>query len=203
MTEITSQDPRSVKTRQALQGAFIHMLISKPYRKITITDLTEEAGIARHTFYNHYQSKEELLDILIDSVLEDFFSELEGWDLSLIDPDQELAMYTAFFRAWKDHKDISNLLKTSELEMVIIERLKAFFTRLYHQKIKTELPEVGFQFANYVIHFNAYSLVGLLKPWIQSGMKASPEYLAGFLLELTGARRRMQAVQEYQELLSV
>lgn len=203
MTRIPSPDRRSVKTRQALRTAFRQMLTIKAYRKITITDLAEEAGIARHTFYNHFQSKEDLLDILIDSVLEGFFRELEGWDFFSMDPDQELAMFTAFFQTWKDHKDISDLLKNPELEMVITERLKAFFTRLFHQKIKAELPEISFQFAKYVINFNAYSLVGLLKPWIESGMKASPDHLAGFLLELTGSQRRLQAVRAYQRILSV
>ena len=202
MTNIQSPDPRAIKTRQSLQNAFKGMLGSKPYRKITITDLTQNAGIARHTFYNHYETKQDLLNILIDSVLEDFFSDLENWDLLQIDQNRELSMYTAFFQSWKDHSDIINLLKNAELEGVIIERLKAFFTRLYHQKIKEELPQVDLGFANYVISFNAYSLVGLLKPWVESGMKASPRDLGGFLLQLTGARRRLQAVEAFQQILS-
>jgi len=202
MTNIQSPDPRAIKTRQSLQNAFKGMLGSKPYRKITITDLTQNAGIARHTFYNHYETKQDLLNILIDSVLEDFFSDLENWDLLQMDQNRELSMYTAFFQSWKDHSDIINLLKNAELEGVIIERLKAFFTRLYHQKIKEELPQVDLGFANYVISFNAYSLVGLLKPWVESGMKASPRDLGGFLLQLTGARRRLQAVEAFQQILS-
>lgn len=203
MSQFESTDPRAQKTRAAIEKALKELLAKKKFRKITISEITEQAGIARHTFYNHYQTKHDLLDHLVDSVLEGFFRELEGWDFFLMDPDQELAMFTAFFQAWKDHKDISDLLKYPELEMVITERLKAFFTRLFHQKIKAELPEISFQFAKYVINFNAYSLVGLLKPWIESGMKASPDHLAGFLLELTGAQRRLQAVRAYQRILSV
>jgi AcrR family transcriptional regulator len=202
MANNLSPDPRALKTRQSLQKAFKEMLGSKPYHKINITDLTGKAGIARHTFYNHYETKQDLLNILIDSVLEDFFSDLENWDLLQMDQDRELSMYTSFFQAWKDHSNISNLLKNAELEGVIIERLKAFFTRLYHEKIREELPQVDLGFANYVISFNAYSLVGLLKPWVESGMKASPVDLGGFLLQLTGARRRLQAVQAYQHILS-
>lgn len=202
MTNDQNPDPRAFKTRQSLQKAFKEMLGSKPYSKITITDLTGKAGIARHTFYNHYETKQDLLNILIDSVLEDFFSKIEKWELLQMDHDQELDMYRAFFQSWKDHSDIINLLKNAQLEGVIIERLKAFFTRLYHQKIREELPQVDLSFANYVISFNAYSLVGLLKPWVDSGMKASPVDLGGFLLQLTGARRRLQAVQAYQQVLS-
>ena len=202
MANNLSPDPRALRTRQSLQKAFKEMLGSKPYHKINITDLTGKAGIARHTFYNHYETKQDLLNILIDSVLEDIFSDLENWDLLQMDQDRELSMYTSFFQAWKDHSNISNLLKNAELEGVIIERLKAFFTRLYHEKIREELPQVDLGFANYVISFNAYSLVGLLKPWVESGMKASPVDLGGFLLQLTGARRRLQAVQAYQHILS-
>ena len=64
-----STDPRSVRARNALQEALKDLLMTKPLAKITITDIANQAGLARHTFYNHYDTKEELLDQLIDSIL--------------------------------------------------------------------------------------------------------------------------------------
>ena len=137
----------------------------------------------------------------MDSVLDRFFSSLGSWNLSLIDPDQELALYTGFFQAWKDDQEIIQLLKNPEMEALIIKRLKVFFTRLYHHKIKEELPGVSMHFANYVIGFNAYSLVGILKAWLETGMKDSPRHLGGFLQTLTGSQQRLRAVREYMDLL--
>ncbi len=62
MAQTPSHDPRAVRTRASLQKAFKDLLRVKSYQKITITDITGKAGIARHTFYNHYQTKQDLLD---------------------------------------------------------------------------------------------------------------------------------------------
>lgn len=202
MTRIPSLDPRAQKTRESLQTAIKDLLRIKPFSKITITDITERAGIARHTFYNHYDTKQDLLNYLVDSVLEDFFAEIGGWELFLMNPAQELSRYTAFFKAWKDNADITGLLRTSNMELVILERLKDFFTRFYEQKVKEEMPEVDPKFSTYVISFNAYSLVGLLKPWVETGMVDPPQRLGEFLILLTGARQRFKVVQAYQKAFS-
>ena len=49
-------------TKQAIKNAFVKLLESKPYNRITVAELTREAGINRVTFYSHYSSIEELLD---------------------------------------------------------------------------------------------------------------------------------------------
>jgi AcrR family transcriptional regulator len=114
-----SEDPRARRSRNALQQAFKDLLQIKPYSKITIKDLADLAGIARHTFYNHYETKQDLLDNLVDSVLDHFFLQLVNWNLFLADPEEEQAMLTAFFQTWRDHSDIVKLLEPIDIELVI------------------------------------------------------------------------------------
>jgi len=200
MTLLPSQDPRAVRTRQALQAAFKELLRTKPFQKITVTDITALAGIARHTFYNHYQTKADLFDALVDSILDDFFPTVEKFNLFLVDPVQEQAMLTEFFQTWKDHAEIVALLRSVNIESVLMERLKAFFTRFYIEKIRNEMPDVDPVLAGYVISFNAYSLLGLLIPWFESGMKQEPEHLAGFYFQLSDSSQRRKAIQKYQDI---
>jgi AcrR family transcriptional regulator len=202
MIRIKSTDPRARKTRQALTKSVKELMGLKNFNQITVSDITERAGVARHTFYNHFDTKADILDYLVDSVLESFFSVLNSWDLFNMEADQELALFEAFFKAWKDHPEITRLLETPVMEPVILERMKAFFTRFYEGIIQSELPEVDPKLADYMISFNAYSLVGILKSWVDSGMEDSPKHLAGFLYVLTGSRQRLKVVREYQGLLS-
>jgi AcrR family transcriptional regulator len=173
---------------------------TKPYPKITITDITAKAGIARHTFYNHYETKADLLDNLVDSILEDFFLVLKNWNLFLADQAQEHAMLTAFFQTWRDHAEIVDLLRAIDIELVIMERLKAFFTRFFYEKVKREMPGVDLELARYVISFNSYSLLGLLLPWFESGLKHKPEDLAGLYNHLSDSAQRRRAIQKYQDV---
>ena len=135
MSEIRSHDPRAVRTRQAFHRAFKELLQIKPYRKITVTDIAERAGFARHTFYNHYDAKEDILNHLIDSVLDEFFSGLDKWDFYLSDPDEELRMFTSFFQAWKDHRDVVDLLLNIDFDVLLIERLKTYFTKFFYTRV--------------------------------------------------------------------
>ena len=200
MTSPPSLDPRAIKTRSLLESAFRKLLKTKPYQKITVTDITEQAGIARHTFYNHFETKGKLLDSLIDSILEEFFLNLENWNLFLADHTEQQVMLTSFFKTWRDHSEIVELLTSVDIEFVIMERLKAFFTRFFYEKVKREMPEVDLALARYVISFNSYSLLGILIPWFDSGMKHSPEDLAGFYGQLSNSAQRMNAIQTYKDI---
>ena len=201
MSDFRSNDPRAIRTRQAFQAAFKGLLQIKPFQRITVTDIAERAGFARHTFYNHYDAKEDILNSLIDSVLNVFFSGLDRWDFYLTDPEEELRMFTSFFQAWKDNSDIVTILNKIDFDVLLIERLKTYFTKFYYERVTKDIPSVDEELAKYVINFNAYTLLGILKPWFQDGMRHPPEALAGLLIQLTGSSQRRQAVEKYRNIL--
>ena len=202
MPQSKSKDPRAIRTRSALQSSFKDLLKHKPYQKISIADITDKAGIARHTFYNHYETKQDLLFFLVDTILDQYYENLENWNPFLTNPEEEHRMHTSFFQAWKDNAEVIGLLESVDLDMVIIQRLKTLFRRYYYEKITIDLPGVSLNFANYVISYNAYTLAGLLKPWFDSGMKDSPADLGGFLVQLSGASQRFKAIEKYRHVLS-
>ena len=109
-------------------------------------------------------------------------------------------MFTTFFQAWKDHHDVVDLLLNIDFDVLLIERLKTYFTKFFYTRVAKEMPSIDEELAKYVINFNAYTLLGILKPWFQDGMRHPAEALAGFLIQLTGSSQRMQAVEKYQSV---
>ena len=57
-------DLRILKTRKAIKEAFLTLIYSKGYDRMTIQDIADEAMINRNTFYLHYVDKIELMESL-------------------------------------------------------------------------------------------------------------------------------------------
>ena len=55
-------------TKRALEQSLKNLLLKKPLNKITISDITEDCGINRMTFYYHFQ---DIYDLVEWSCLED------------------------------------------------------------------------------------------------------------------------------------
>ena len=67
-----SKDLRVRRTLTAVRKAFNDLVLARNYNEISITDLTEKAGINRKTFYLHYSS----LDDLVSEVEEEMTKEI-------------------------------------------------------------------------------------------------------------------------------
>lgn len=69
-------DPRSQRSREALRGGLLRLIERQSFDKITLREITAEAGLSYPTFFNHYDDKEALfLDIArqeINTLLEAF-----------------------------------------------------------------------------------------------------------------------------------
>ena len=201
MSSIQSNDPRAIRTRQAFQEAFLTLLREKQYPQITVTDVANRAGFARHTFYNHYETLDDLLSNVIDSVLDAFLSKLDKWDFDLNDAEDELRMMTAFFQVWEDHPETVHILGNLDMDDLLIKRLKDYFTKFYYEQVTSKIPGASLPLAHYMISFNAYTLLGILKPWLQDDMRHPPEVMAKFLIRLTGSVQRRRAVEEFKHVI--
>ncbi|QHW33393.1 TetR/AcrR family transcriptional regulator [Paenibacillus rhizovicinus] len=56
------EDPRVMRTRQLIRGAFRDLLQRKGFETITIKDIAQKATVNRATFYAHFEDKFALLD---------------------------------------------------------------------------------------------------------------------------------------------
>lgn len=65
-------------TCECIESALIQLLETNEFDKITISDLVKQAGVSRTAFYRHYDSKEAVLDNLLDSVFKEVKEVLDG-----------------------------------------------------------------------------------------------------------------------------
>jgi AcrR family transcriptional regulator len=61
-------DRRSQRTRKAVFDAFTRLVFSHRYSAIRTSDLIEEAGVGRSTFYEHFRNKDDVMVWAIDPI---------------------------------------------------------------------------------------------------------------------------------------
>ena len=197
-----STDPRSVRARYAFHEALKELLQEKPFNKITVTDISERAGLSRHTFYNHYETKEDLLNNLIDSILDEFFADAGKLDYDARDPISGGHLIgIKFFKIWQDNTELVAILRTVDMERLLLDRLKTLFSSVFYQLYERKGVTVNPALAQYMISYSAFSVASILVQWLKDDMKYPPEVMGDLLNSLSEIRPKVETVNKFNEVV--
>ena len=65
------KNPTALKSQQWLGNTLLELMEIKPYEEISIKDICQHADLSRQTFYNFFNSKEELFRYVLRSTYEE------------------------------------------------------------------------------------------------------------------------------------
>lgn len=68
-----ANDPRAVRSREALHRAMLTLLESRQIDQITIRDIAAESGVGYTTYFRHYPTKEALFEAVVAELIGDLF----------------------------------------------------------------------------------------------------------------------------------
>ena len=161
-------------TKRALEASLKHLLLSKPLDKITVTDICEDCGISRMTFYYHFK---DIYDLVEWVCLEDARVALDG--KKTYDTWEE--GYLRIFDAVLENKPfILNVYRCADREQV-----ENYLYRLTYDLLDGVVEEkaaglsVRPEDKAFLANFYKYAFVGLMLDWIRQGMTADPRGLTG------------------------
>ena len=66
-------DRRIAKSRKAIFAAFDALIVKTDYAKISVQNIIDEADIGRSTFYEHFETKDDLLRAKCTDLFEHIF----------------------------------------------------------------------------------------------------------------------------------
>ena len=72
-TDLPRTTPKSVQRREDLLKAAARTFIELGYFETRATDIAKAAGVAHGTFYTHFDSKDQVLGVLIECLADDLF----------------------------------------------------------------------------------------------------------------------------------
>ncbi|MBQ7592742.1 MAG: TetR family transcriptional regulator [Synergistaceae bacterium] len=59
-------DRRILKSKKAIEKAFLELMLTNGFDKISVKQITEKANVARKTFYLHYTDIYDLLNAIVE-----------------------------------------------------------------------------------------------------------------------------------------
>ena len=187
-------------TKRALEESLKKMLLKKPVNKITISDITEDCGINRMTFYYHFK---DIYDLVEWSCVEDAARALDG--KKTYDTWQQ--GFQQIFQAVLDNKPfVQNVYQSVNREQV-----ETYLYSLTHNLLIGVIEEkaVGMQVRDedkeFIADFFKFAFVGLMLDWIRNGMKKDPQQIIdrlSILIEgdITRALNKYRIDKTYQLL---
>ncbi|UUM12153.1 TetR/AcrR family transcriptional regulator [Clostridiaceae bacterium HFYG-1003] len=187
-------------TKRALEESLKKMLLKKPVNKITISDITEDCGINRMTFYYHFK---DIYDLVEWSCVEDAARALDG--KKTYDTWQQ--GFQQIFQAVLDNKPfVQNVY-----QFVNREQVETYLYSLTHNLLIGVIEEkaVGMQVRDedkeFIADFFKFAFVGLMLDWIRNGMKKDPQQIIdrlSILIEgdITRALNKYRIDKTYQIL---
>ncbi|MCY7876845.1 TetR/AcrR family transcriptional regulator [Bacillus spizizenii] len=178
-------DRRVVRTREALQKALLDVLAEKQdYAAITISDITRKSNIRRATFYDHYASKEELLQTMIQLSCAEIIDHLtiasSPNELSLEEAEEALASLLSAL----DRMPIVHFLNREwGVSHLVPDMFKALESFYLHQQ--TEIHAEKKLYAYYV----SAMIIGLILYRLDEGKTHAPEVLAREFLQFLDVKK--------------
>lgn len=162
----------SQTTKKALEASLKKLLLKKPINKITITDITDDCGVNRMTFYYHFT---DIYDLARWACLEDSSQALannktyDTWQQGFLNifnavlENKPLIMnvYRALDR--KQVEDYLNVQTQGLLMGVIEEKAKGM---IISEKDKL-----------FIADFFKYAFNGIMLNWIDGNMQEDPKYI--------------------------
>jgi AcrR family transcriptional regulator len=191
MNDTGKLDRRIQRTRRLLREALMRLITregdgAKRYDEITIRDITDEANVARTTFYLHFKDKDELLfqtmrdiyDTLVehsemDSTPDMFFSEREA------DSDG------ADFHHAAEYADFYRVMFGEDGSAAFNARVRDYMAAILQDELFDKLLSPGQERvpAGMMSYAIAGAQIAVIKWWLDNDMPYSPQKMS-YMLEM-------------------
>ncbi len=180
MLEQKYENPMALRSKNALSETLLKLMLYKPFKDITVSDITSRAGLSRQTFYTNFQRREDILVYLLHGLFRRYLTKLTA---SAPEPEELLIDYFLF---WGDSRDFLTLLFRQEMGYLYQDCNRSFFVE------DTQILDPLFQCEPWQLPYIKASVAGvtyeLMYMWLTQGQGLTVDTLGTVTRNLLGGR---------------
>lgn len=171
---------QSAQRQRQLEEGLLRVMNITSFEDITISDLCQQLGIPRKSFYRYFSSKDGALHALIDHTLMEYeqFNAARPADSRSLNRDLE-----TYFLFWLEKKPFLDALAKNGISGLLFER------SLKYVSSETVLPSrllngEAMRMRKHVISFTICGLMTMMLQWYTDGYKETPAEMAAIASRL-------------------
>ncbi len=164
-------DRRIVKSRRAIQEAFLSLLSEEDFDAITVKEITERADISRKTFYLHYVDKYDLLDAIINILI----AELD----KICEQKKEMGMVEGTI-LWFRYFEQNQVFFASLFRSASTVSFRKLLLEFMEEQLRRKLSPVGSPPPDeVVVRFLGMAVLGVMESFVLNTIEGTTEEIAG------------------------
>ena len=180
-------DRRQRKTRDAIFKAFIALLSTKNFARITVGEIIDRANVGRATFYAHFETKDFLLKELCEELFDHIFESDIGAENAhnhIFDCNAPDSVFLHLIQHLQNNdNNILELLSCPNNELFLsyfkegLKKLVSIQLPVFESEKQSVLPK------DFRINHIAATFVETVRWWIDNNMQQTPELITEYFLQ--------------------
>jgi len=161
----TTNGKIAARSRERLARALLTVMERYDFREITVTQISQEAGLSRKTFYRLFRGKEELLGYVFEQLYEACLARIRArqlhhyWDV-----------VQCYFDFCEERRAFLFLLKRNNLLGPLFEGAYQRAFQVFEYVRSKETVDAYSPFLPYLLAYSVGGMNSMLLKWVESNM---------------------------------
>ncbi len=164
------------QSKKRLVKALLCIMEQYDFKEITITQISQEAGLSRKTFYRLFGDKEELLNFFFEDLYEACMEQIEFrqirhyWDV-----------VQCYFDFCEERRELLLLLKRNRLLTLLFEGAYQYSFKVFTYVRSKETADAYSPLLPFLLAYSMGGMYSMLIKWIESDMEVPSAVLIATL----------------------
>lgn len=179
---VEPKDSRQRYTKHCLFDSFLRVLETKPVSAITVSEISDGAGVSRKTFYKYYSDQFALLVAMQEDLFVGFEGELQHLPPNIFD------IVPALIRFSEQHRVLLKAVYENRGAGNFFDRVYDYLYDAYHEEWERLNPHWTKKNVEFLFAYVVSGLIGIIRLWLFDEPDMDTEEVikqADYLMRLT------------------
>lgn len=171
----------SMYTKKAMSDTLKKLMETKPFSKITVSELITDCGLNRKTFYYHFQ---DMRDLLRWTLRQDAIDVVKNFDLTV---DYEAAiLFVMDYLEQNQHmlNCVYDSVGRDELKLYLYEDFKEVANMIISIAENQAGKQISEEYRSLLTIFYTDGIIGIIIEWLHGGIKLNKSSAVKYITEI-------------------